>query len=156
VQAFLDAVVRDRATAEDLFQQVALILWKDFARYDPARPFGPWARGIAANLVLRHFRARERGLVALDEPAIEALLAASNRVFPEAGAHQAALDECMDELPERSRRLLRLRYGHGMDVAQIAVDVGGTHEAVRKALVRLRSALRDCARRRLAAQGGPS
>ena len=46
VRAFLGSVVRDRAAAEDLFQEVSLALWESFPTYDATRPFGAWAPPI--------------------------------------------------------------------------------------------------------------
>ena len=40
IRAYVRSVVRDRESAEEIFQEVALVLWKTFERYDPARPFG--------------------------------------------------------------------------------------------------------------------
>src|SRR6185503_10827711 len=47
VRAFIRSVVWDRGHCEDLFQEVALVLWRELDRYDPKRPFGAWARGVA-------------------------------------------------------------------------------------------------------------
>src|SRR5678809_1005308 len=43
----------DRHLAEDVVQETARVLWRKFADYDRARPFWPWARGIA------HFEVRK-------------------------------------------------------------------------------------------------
>ena len=46
LRAFIGALVRDRHGREDLVQEVALTLWQEFERYDAARPFAAWARGV--------------------------------------------------------------------------------------------------------------
>ena len=56
LRAFIGAAVRDAGTREDVFQEVAMILWKKFELYDPARPFGAWARGIATRKILEDRR----------------------------------------------------------------------------------------------------
>jgi len=48
LRAFIGAMVRDPALREDLFQEVSMVLWRKFDSYDLTRPFGAWARGIAA------------------------------------------------------------------------------------------------------------
>src|SRR4051812_31335152 len=53
LRAFLGAMVRDPHARADLFQDVALTLWNRIDTYDPDRPFGAWARGIAAKKVLQ-------------------------------------------------------------------------------------------------------
>ena len=64
VRAFLGSLVRDPHARDDLFQEVALICWRDFARYDPTRSFGAWARGIAANKVKQWWAQARRAPVA--------------------------------------------------------------------------------------------
>ena len=46
-RAYLHAMVRDPELAEDTMSDVAIEISRSWARYDPARPFGPWARGVA-------------------------------------------------------------------------------------------------------------
>ena len=45
-------MVRDRTEAEDLAQEVFLRLHRAFHRYDPDRPFAPWLRRVATNLLI--------------------------------------------------------------------------------------------------------
>lgn len=62
LRAFTGSLVRDRETREDIFQEVALALWQQADRYDPQRPFGAWARGIAGGgFQDGHVRALESG-----------------------------------------------------------------------------------------------
>ena len=56
IRAFIGSLVRDRHTRDDVFQEVALTLWHELARYDRGRSFGAWARGIAANKVMQRWR----------------------------------------------------------------------------------------------------
>ncbi|MBM3966699.1 MAG: sigma-70 family RNA polymerase sigma factor [Planctomycetes bacterium] len=60
VKAFIGSVIRNRQARDDVFQEVAVILWKRFAEYDPCRPFGAWARGIAVNKILQELRQQRR------------------------------------------------------------------------------------------------
>lgn len=67
-----------------------------------------------------------------------------------ATARIAALDECVETLPERSRRLLSLKYTRGEAVESIAAEMGQSFETVKKALVRIRAGLHECVRQKLA------
>ena len=60
-----------------------------------------------------------------------------------------ALQKCLRELPERSRTVLRLRYGENLDRKAIAERVGLGAEGVKSLLVRLREQLGLCVRRRM-------
>ena len=60
LRAFIGSIVRDRHACDDILQEVALVLWQKFDAYDPARSFGGWARGIAANKIMQSFAKAKR------------------------------------------------------------------------------------------------
>ena len=47
IEAYLNGMIRDRAIAEDLLQQVALTVTEKFEQFDASRSFTGWAMGIA-------------------------------------------------------------------------------------------------------------
>ena len=50
---------------DDLVQETLVTAWKHLDRFDRSKPFGPWLRGIARNLVMAHHR-QSAGAVAYD------------------------------------------------------------------------------------------
>lgn len=60
----------------------------------------------------------------------------------------AALAQCLDELPERSRQALDATYRDGRSRAELAAELGIGEHGVRTLLQRLRAALRGCIERR--------
>lgn len=148
LRAFLGSVVHDRAAAEDLFQEISLVLWQSFGTYDPARPFGAWARGIAVKKVLQGREKSKRLPLAFSPQALEAVLGAYDRT--EALAPDPTdLRDCISKLPPRSQDLLAMRYERSLKLAQIAREVGSTLDAVHKLLTRIRENLQECLQRRL-------
>ena len=59
-----------------------------------------------------------------------------------------ALDSCLAELPERSRRALEATYRDGLGRAELGAELGIGEHGVRTLLQRLRAALRTCIERR--------
>ena len=156
IRAFIRSAVWDRSRCDDLFQEVALVLWRELDRYDPQRSFGAWARGVAANTVLKSLRDARRTPVALSPQAIQALEAAfqdlaSRETKTSPSTRQEALRRCLERLPDRARSLVRLRYGDSLKVADIASRVMSSPDAVQKALSRLRESLQRCVERQLRA-----
>jgi RNA polymerase sigma-70 factor (ECF subfamily) len=149
VRAFIGSLVRDRHLREEVFQEAALTLWQKFDAYDPGRSFAAWARGVAARKVLQQRDKLGRAAVPFSDEAIEAVRAAYDRTETTASPKADALEECVAKLPERSRRLLALRYQQSLKLADVARAVSSTADAVHKALSRLRAALEECVRRRL-------
>ena len=150
LRAFLGSIVRDRHACDDLLQEVALTLWKKFDEYDPNRPFGAWARGIAAKKVLQSFEKSKKFPVLLSPETIEAVLEAYNQTEPESGAMHSALETCLHRLPERSQNLISLRYEKALKLGEIAEAMQSTLDAVHKTLSRIRGALKKCIEEQLA------
>ena len=153
IRAVIGSMVRDRVACDDVFQEVALVLWRKFDEFDAARSFGAWARGIAVRKVLQSFDRNRRNPVPLAPETIEAVLAAFDESEPDARAEEEALRECLRGLPEKSRRLVELRYEAGLQLGAIAERVASTMDAVNKALSRIRVELRKCVDKRLAEAG---
>lgn len=149
LRAFLAAVVRDAAMREDIFQNVSLTLWEKFAEFDDTRSFGAWARGIAAKKVLHEHRSRERFPLTFPPETLQAVVDAWDRTELPMPPREAALRECMAELPEKSRLLVKLRYEEELSGEIIATRTGSSVDAVYQNLTRLRQALGECIRRRL-------
>ena len=147
LKAFLGAMVRDRHAADDLLQESALALWRSFDRYDPSRPFGAWARGVAGNILLKSRDQARRVPAPFSPEAVQAVLDAYARTETDAAAPEA-LERCLERLPEPSRRLLSLRYEMSLRLNDIAARLNRTLDAVHKTLSRLRAVLQRCLEQR--------
>lgn len=156
LRAFTASLVRDVHVCDDVFQEVALTLWKEFSRYDPTRPFGPWARGVAANKVLQSRGKAARSPLLLSDEAVRAVAEAYDRTESPASAASPMFDglrHCLEQLPDKSRALVNLRYEREMKVTAVAERIGAGVDAVCRALSRLRRRLQECVRNWLAARG---
>jgi RNA polymerase sigma-70 factor (ECF subfamily) len=149
VLAFLIASTPQFSDAEDLLQEVAAQVAIQFDRYDPSRPFLPWALGIAKIKIADFYRGKKRERLVFVGEAIDALAGASVRGQGVMAEEQQALGECLRHTKGRGRELLLLRYAHDMKPRQIATRLGMSAAAVRVALSRVRTALAECVRQRL-------
>ncbi|MES2596431.1 MAG: sigma-70 family RNA polymerase sigma factor [Verrucomicrobiota bacterium] len=151
LRAFIGAAVRDVVTREDVFQEVAMILWKKFELYDPARPFGAWARGIAIRKIMEDRRLREKLPQSCTAETLEALAHGFDADEAEAPwkDREKALHRCLEQLPERSARLIRERYHQNHSIERMASEESLSADAIYQILSRLRRQLRDCVERRL-------
>ena len=138
-------------TVDDLAQEVYLEFHKGRDRrpkdVEPVR----WLKGIARNLCMNHFRESKRRSEQHQE-AIATLLERLPCPFENVDSPES-LDGCLEALPGRSRQLVALRYGEGMESGRIGEKVGMSAEAVRVTLLRIRAVLRDCLEGRLGGEG---
>lgn len=149
LKACIGAMVGDRHAREDVFQDVALALWKSFGNYDPARSFGAWARGVAVHKILHERRRNARFPILFSDDAIQALADAFERTARHESDREAALAECLAKVPEKSSRLLAMRYAENHPCQAIARKLSVSVDAVYQTLSRLRTELEKCIRRRL-------
>jgi len=154
LRALVGAVLHDFHAREEVFQEIALTLWQQFSRYDPSRPFGAWARGVAAKKLMERFRRDRRRPLVFSPEAIRKVVEAAELSDLRPAPGFDALDHCLGKLPAKSQQLLSLRYGRAQSAAVIAAQTGATETAVRQALSRLRSRLRECMERYMATRGG--
>jgi RNA polymerase sigma-70 factor (ECF subfamily) len=137
--------------AEDLAQEVFILAFKKISEFDSKRPFAPWLRGIAFNL-LRNHRRRIHAIPSGAADELQTLVDAEIDALQEEGCEPkwfAALQSCLGQLGEDPRRLVRARYEEETDVAEICRRSGKKHSAVTMQLHRIRLQLRDCIERRL-------
>ena len=153
VRLFVASVVWDRHDAEDVTQEVAYKAGRGFASYDPAQPFGAWVMGIAKNEVRHYLRTQSRDRHAFSDDLVAKLADSASEVQPELSARSSALTECMKNLPEPAKALLRMRYIEQTQAAELADQLSLTTNAVHQRLKRIRKALSDCIEQRLAKEG---
>ena len=132
--------------AEDVLQEVAVSVAKNYGSYDPARPFIAWALGIARNHMLMYFRRYHRNRLVFSDQ-LMATIGQHLETLAENPADQRreALHDFINQLDERRRQLIEMRYSSGLSVNQIAEALGKSVAAIKGSLHRVRKALERCA-----------
>lgn len=156
LRTFILSAVRRPEDADDLFQETLVAAWRSLDRYDRSKPFAPWLRGIAMNLVSDWWRSeKRRGLVLCDEPTLSLLEERFSRLdrgdYDTWKERTAALNACLAELGGEDRHVIDLRYREGASCESIAADLARGVEWVKKRLQRARSELSMCVDGRLSA-----
>jgi RNA polymerase sigma-70 factor (ECF subfamily) len=152
LRGFILGLMPDRAAAADVFQEVFLTVTQRADQFRPECGFLPWARGIARNKVLEHFRRRRQLPQLFDDGLLELLAVSAGAQDDVWEERRAALADCIQELAPRARQILELRYAEvPASPPEIAERLAWTVNAVHVALARARKFLQDCTRRRLAA-----
>ena len=149
VAGYINAVVPDFQEAEDLLQEVAVILLRKFPEYDAQRPFVAWAIGVAKHEVLMARRHHARSFLSYQADLLERIGEAYEELAPEFEDRSRALRECLRSVKGRAGELLWLRYEESLKPNSISKRVGIAVVAVRVMLSRTRTALRECIERKL-------
>jgi len=154
LKAYLLSASGDMNSADELLGEVSSVLWEKFDRYDPARPFRPWALGVARLEVLKWRQSLARKREVLSPEAIDALADTADKCAAELDERLIHLRSCLESIGAATRKVLRLRYWRRLRVSQIAEQVGKSTAAVEMTLVRARRGLRDCVEGKAAGSSG--
>ena len=123
--------------AEDIAQETWLVAVRRIRAFQPEQgAFAGWLRGIAANLLRNHFRARSPGT----NHALPDQLPGADLALRREQAEQVA--RVLAELPERYEAALRAKYLESRSVAEIAELWRESPKAVESVLSRARAAFR--------------
>lgn len=143
-------VVRDSQVAEDIFQTTAVKAIAPGASFASQAHLLSWVQVVARREALDWLR-RSRPECTVLEADVLTLLEQQAQADPTPeGARVDALRDCVELVPQRSRRLLELRYCEGRSCEEVAKATGVKLAAVYQRLSRLHRALKGCVERRLA------
>lgn len=148
---YLLRIVRDQATAEDLFQQTWLRVIEKIRRYDSRRSFEAWLFSVARNLAidyLRRYRPKSLeeplpgGVLIRDRISADAPDALERAMRLQQATHVLA---ALEEQPAVYREVLSLRFEEEMKLEEIAevldVPLSTVKTRLRRGLERMRESL---------------
>jgi RNA polymerase sigma-70 factor (ECF subfamily) len=157
LRGFIASAIFTPSDRDDILQEVALRLWQLYDRYDPSRPFTPWALGVASRRIKEECRKASRRPLLLEEAHLERMVSAfSELTAREEYCPETALTECLATLPAAAAELIQERYFKGHSVEALSQAKGQSTAAIYQTLCRLRRRLAACIRARLAPDYSPS
>lgn len=145
-----DRVLRDRAAAEDVAQDVFAGLWERPTAFDPARgSLSSYVAMVARSRALDRWRSRQAADTATDRLRNGAAATETVSDAGEVALHRQRVREALRALcsnaSDEQREAVLLTYGAGLTAREIAaatsVPVGTAKSRVRLGLLRTREAL---------------
>jgi len=153
----LAAQTLERATAEEIVQEIFIAVWRGAGTFDPARGrFRPWVFQIAHNRILNELRRRGRQPQLVEDPADLGMVdlpdpAPNPAEIVGRGEERATMRAAVDALPPEQRRVVGLAFFEDLTYEQVATELhlplGTAKTRIRAGLQRLRTNLTGaCAR----------
>ena len=138
-------VVKDAHVAEDIFQNTVLKAVTKDVSFEAEAALFSWAFITARRDSLNWFRKHRRESVGIDEDILTLIHHdwQNDHLNPK-GNRFELLRDCMEELPQKSEKILRLRYFEGLSCGEIADSISITLDAVYKRISRIQNSLRKC------------
>lgn len=150
-------VVGDPHAAEDILQDVSLAAVRKADQIEDEGHLMGWLRQ-AIRLRGMEVRRSGSGRARLLSPEVLDLLEQAPAPGGGRGESEkmAVLRRCIEQLGERAKQTLELRYGQGVMPAEIADQTGRSLKSVYQMITRAHASLRNCMRERLSAGGAAS
>ena len=145
VYNWIVCLTRDPGVAEDLLLETFWRIYRAHARFDSRRSFGAWARRIATNLSMEHFRTAGRE-VNVSEAVLDAQPGPLNADAAERREARQAIRRAFAELPSKLKAVALLALIEEKSYGDISSALGISLSAVKsrefRAVQRLRSKLK--------------
>lgn len=139
-------VLRDEADAQDALQDVYVSVWRKAGTFDQSKASAiTWLVTLARNRSIDRLRSRRPGSDTIDAAAEIADDRPSSLEVLESAQDVSRLSNCLDELEERPRAMIRSAFFDGATYPQLAeregVPLPTMKSLIRRGLMRLRGCL---------------
>ncbi|MBU0553525.1 sigma-70 family RNA polymerase sigma factor [Myxococcota bacterium] len=135
-------VLRSPAEAEEVSQEVYVLVVRSFNTFDATRPLTPWIARLAYHASLKRLARRSREGVTLDERAWVMDQPNPEARVAEGEAHRL-VELAIARLPAQDRALLTMHYREDLSMAEVAEATGLPTGTIKARLSRARSRLRQ-------------
>jgi len=160
LRAFIASWCPDMEQVDEIAQRVFVWAYEHIREYEPGTRFYAWLKAIARNTLLSELEVQKREAEGRRKYLNHLMVRHSREELESAASEEASdasdlLRGCLDELPEKSRKLVRRRYEGMEPVRDIAREEGKKESAVKVALFRIRQVLKRCVEGKMAARPAP-
>ncbi len=146
IRACLAVRLTNSYEADDLAQETFIIAFKKIKEFDEAKPFRPWLRGIAFNLLKNYWRKHTEVSVGATSELDTLLNEQINIEYSKENESKAAiaLDSCMEKLDEGFKVLVQQHYHVGLSIKDLTEQYSVGHSTMTMRLYRIRERLKNC------------
>jgi len=147
--AHILSIVRQWNLAEDLFQEVSLVILNKQKEKLEVVHFKAWAREIARRTIFNHWKTTKSKSAILSSESLDAVDEAFQREAEpeENGERLEHLRECLRQIPENLARLVDLRFGENLSYREIGRRVNRSPISIQVTVSKLRMKLLECTKR---------
>ncbi|WP_246106064.1 sigma-70 family RNA polymerase sigma factor [Rosistilla ulvae] len=152
IRAYVRRLIPSRIDADDVVQEVAVVLWEKLDDFDEEGNFRSWAFSIARFKALAWIRDKGRQNMVLDMDVVSTLADEAERDESDLERQRHALRSCLKKLPAEQRRLVANAYHRDARMEDLAASSGRSAAGFYQWLYRTRQILLECIQRQLASE----
>ncbi|QDT63057.1 sigma-70 family RNA polymerase sigma factor [Calycomorphotria hydatis] len=143
VYRYVISLVPQPSEADDLMQEVSVVLWRKFDEFEQGTNFLAWAKKVALNTTRNYLKSRRRSRV-VSSGTLNAIAQTERGMSEILELRRVFLAECIEELPLEKRRLIRQRYLEEHSPEELAAASQNKTANIYNQLSRIRKQLLDC------------
>ncbi|GIW78972.1 MAG: DNA-directed RNA polymerase sigma-70 factor [Gemmatales bacterium] len=147
---FIAAMLPSPADAEEVLQEVNIVVWKKFEQFEPGSDFLSWVYRIATLQVREYKRRRGRETLSFSPEMLDQLMARALRDETVLERRREALQKCLEKLSPADKQLVDRCYAPGAKIPEVAEQLKRTATSVYRSLRRIRQILTECVNGELA------
>jgi RNA polymerase sigma-70 factor (ECF subfamily) len=144
IYGFILAMLPNNTDAEDLFQQVVMIMCRQFHEFQPGTSFLAWGIQIARYELYNVHKVKRRSCVRFSTETMEMLFEQTCSQLSQMDQRIGLLEDCLKKLDQNDRGLVLRRYEQGMKIKEIAQQIEQPVHHLYRAFNRIHLFLRDC------------
>ncbi|AQT67837.1 RNA polymerase sigma factor [Anaerohalosphaera lusitana] len=153
IQTYILMLVPNHNDADDIFQEVATVMWSKFDQFKPGTNFAAWGIKIAHNCVRAHYRKQSKQSKILEHDVLDIIANRTGELMDQQTDPQSryvdALRKCLGKLDTKDRKIVQMRYEQGLPPQQIADRFSRNRMGIYRTLSRIHNVLVQCIRHRL-------
>lgn len=152
--SYLVILLGSPADAEEVFQEVCVVLWREHEKFQLGTNFVSWVSVIANHQVYRYRAKNKRKNFSLDEGLLGDVASTAVGRADIFEYRRDALRKCLGKLTREDRQVVQHCYDHETkNFKSAAEQLGRPVNTVYKALNRIRRMLHDCIDQTLSTEG---
>jgi len=150
LQSYIASLLQDPEATWDVLQETNRVLIERRDKFEMGTSFLNWALTVAQFQTMAWLRDQKRDRHILTPGLVELISRESLAVsLKNHDVRLAALEICMERLPQEKRELIRCRYGRGDSLAEISNRTAKSVNGLKQIFYRIRKRLMSCVEEQL-------
>ncbi|MEM6330731.1 MAG: sigma-70 family RNA polymerase sigma factor [Planctomycetota bacterium] len=146
--AYILSLVGNVNDANDILQEVNIVLWRESAKFESGSSFKAWSFRVAYFQFRTHRQKQFREKLVFSDALVDALESEARQLDDLHESRRQLLTKCLESLSPSLLKVIGLRYLEGLAVSEIARRLDRSANAISQVLYRGRKSLIACVKRR--------
>jgi RNA polymerase sigma-70 factor (ECF subfamily) len=151
---YILTLIPNRTSAEDLLQEVILVMWEKFGQFEPGTNFWAWSCKIAYYKVMGYRTAHSNSPVLFSDEVFSSLAEQCEHTACKPDKDKdnnkmEALETCLKRLSKRDSQIIQYRYLDKQPIATMAKNFGWSCSMMYKLMAKIHYVLKECIEKKI-------